>query len=69
MEYAYHLLSAIIFIVLGWKMRNSKVDESTLMPGYSLEGVMRKRKVCGNIILVMGGIYLIITLVVGILLL
>lgn len=69
MEYAFHLLTSIIFMIIGWKLRNDKVDENTIMPGYTLEGIMRKRKVCGNIVLVIAGIYLIITLLIGALLL
>lgn len=67
MEYLYHLLTGIVFIMIGWKLRNSKVDKNTLLPGYTLEGVTRKRKLCGNIVLVIGGIYLIITLLIGVL--
>lgn len=65
MEYVFHVLTGIVFILIGWKLRNSKVDKNTLMPGYTLEGVMRKRKVCGNIVLGAGGIYLIIALLIG----
>lgn len=69
MEYVSLAFVGIISVVAGWKLRNSKVDKNTLMPGYTLEGVMRKRKVCGNILLVMGGIILMISLFIGVLML
>lgn len=69
MEYIYLAFISIVSIVMGWKLRNSKVDKNTLMPGYTLEGVMHRRKVGGNILLVMGGILLIITLLIGVLML
>lgn len=55
MEYVNLALIGIVSIVIGWKLRNSKVDKNTLMTGYTLEGVMRRRKVGGTILLVMGG--------------
>lgn len=69
MEFINLAWIGIVSIVIGWKLRNGKVDKNTLMPGYTLEGVMHRRKVGGTILLVMGGIFLIITLLIGMLML
>ena len=69
MEYVSLALVSITSIVIGWKLRNSKVDKNTILPGYTLEGVMYRRKLGGNILLVMGGILLMITLFIGVLML
>lgn len=69
MEYISLAFISVVCVVTGWKLRNSKVDKNTLMPGYTLEGVMHRRKVGGNILLVMGGILLTITLLIGVLML
>ena len=62
MELTSHVLTCIAFFGIGWTLRTSKVDKNTLLPGYTLERVTRRRKTCGNIVLVIAGIYLMLVL-------
>lgn len=67
MECVYLGLLSIVSITAGWKLRNRKIDANNILPGYTLEGLRYRHKVGGNILLVMGGIFLIITLFIGVL--
>ena len=64
MELASHVLTFIAFFGIGWKLRTSKVDKNTLLPGYTLERVTRRRKTGGNIVMVIAGVYFILLMLV-----